>query len=287
MPNLRMIRRRINAVQNIQQVTRAMRMIAASRMRRAQESLTQMRPYAHRLDLLLRHLASQIPQTDHPLLDVRPLTRATIIAVTGDRGLARGFNANVIRRAEERRAAFVRQGATCEFITVGRKATDYFVRRDAPVIAKHAGVFQHLDFSTAQAIAREAADRFRAAETDLVEIIYNEFKSVIQQNLVVVQFLPITPIPPVDGGHFVDYLYEPSKQHIWSALLDKYLNIEIWRVLLESNAAEQAARMTAMEEATKNAEEMIRNLIALRNKVRQTSITTELNEIVGAAEALT
>ncbi len=286
MPNLRMIRRRINAVHNIQQVTRAMRMIAASRMKKAQEAIMQTRPYARRLEVLMRHMASRVPQEEHPLLAVREIRRATLVVVTGDRGLCRGFNANVIRRAAERYEALVNQGADCEIITVGRKAYDYFRRRERRILHHHVGIFQHLNFSHAQAIARQATERYERVETDLVEIVYNEFKSVLQQTLVAKHFLPLEPVEPAEQGHFVDYIYEPSKEAIWTDLVGKYLNLELWRVLLESNAAEQAARMTAMEEATKSAEDMIKQLISVRNKVRQTNITTELTEIVGASEAV-
>lgn len=286
MPNLRMIRRRIAAVRNIQQVTRAMRMIAASRMKKAQQAIMQTRPYARRLDSLMRHMASQVPQESHPLIAVREIRRATLVVVTGDRGLCRGFNANVIRRAVDRYDALTQAGAGCEIITVGRKAHEYFRRRSYPILHHHVGIFQHLSFGHAQAIAGQVVERYSSADTDLVEIVYNEFKSVLQQNLITGRFLPLEPVEPQDGKHFVEYLYEPSRETIWSNLVGKYVNLEVWRIILESNAAEQAARMTAMEEATKSAEDMIKQLVSVRNKVRQTNITTELSEIVGAAEAV-
>ena len=286
MPNLRMIRRRISAVETIQQVTRAMQMIAASRVRRAQESILQARPYADRLDLLIRHMASQVEQDAHPLLAVREHRHATLVAITGDRGLCRGFNANVLRQTMERRAAFEAEGASVEVVAVGRRAVEYFARNDVPMALSLPGVFQHIEFQTAVTIAEYTAEQFRAGATDLVEVIYNEFLSMIRQDLVTRQFLPLAPVPVDEDELFVDYIYEPDRQAIWSSLIDKYLNFTVWRMLLESNAAEQAARMTAMEEATNNAEDMIKNLVSVRNKVRQTSITTELGEIVGAAEAL-
>jgi F-type H+-transporting ATPase subunit gamma len=281
-----MIRRRISAVHNIQQVTRAMKMIAASRMRKAQESILATRPYVRRLDVLLRHVASRIPQESHPLLVVRPVRKALLIVVTGDRGLCRGFNANAIRRTVERHAELTEQGVECSLITVGRKAYEYFAKRGYSVTASHIGIFQHLNFLDAQAIASEATNLQRTADVDSVEIIYNEFKSVISQVTTLEHFLPVEPIVPEGDTGFADYLYEPSLQDIWDSLVEKYVNLEIWRVLLESNAAEQSARMTAMEEATKSAEDMTKRLIAVRNKVRQTNITMELNEIVGAANAL-
>ena len=287
MPNLRMIRRRISAVETIQQVTRAMQMIAASRVRRAQESILQARPYTDRLDLLIRHLASRVDQDAHPMLNVREHRHATLVAITGDRGLCRGFNANVLRQTMDRRAALEAEGASVDVIAVGRKAVDFFARNDVPTALSLPGVFQHIDFQTAVTIAEYAAEQFHTGETDLVEVVYNEFLSMIRQDLVTRQFLPLAPVPVVEEDQmFVGYLYEPDREAIWSSLIDKYLNFSVWRMLLESNAAEQAARMTAMEEATNNAEDMIKNLVSVRNKVRQTNITTELNEIVGSAQAL-
>jgi F-type H+-transporting ATPase subunit gamma len=289
MPNLRMIRRRITAVQNIQQVTRAMRMIAASRLRRAQEGIEQTRPYADQLTEFIRHLAAQVDQESHPLLEEREVKKATIIVIAGDRGLCRGFNANAFRKAIHRSEELATQGVATDFIVLGKKTVDFFRRRRLPVVEAFPGIFQHLDFATATAVARLATERFLNGETDLVEVIYNEFVSVLRQNLVARQYLPLKATPDESeesANEYDDYIYEPDQEYIWRALLDKYLNFAVWRMLLESNAAEQAARMTAMEEATNNAEEMIKNLISVRNKVRQTSITTELTEIVGSAESL-
>jgi F-type H+-transporting ATPase subunit gamma len=286
MPNLRMIRRRISAVQNIQQVTRAMRMIAASRLRRAQESIEQTRPYSDQLDTLIRHIGSLVEQDGHPLVTPRKQKRATIIVITGDRGLCRGFNSNALRLATERHDELTAQGIEVEILAVGRKAAEHFNRRHMSVVKAMPGVFQHLDFQTAVDVAGVASQRYMDGDTDLVEIVYNEFKSVMRQELVARQFLPLEPLPVDDDEQFVDYIYEPDREQIWQSLLGKHLNFAIWRALLESNAAEQAARMTAMEEATNNADDMIKNLISVRNKVRQTSITTEIGEIVGAAEAL-
>ena len=283
-----MIRRRIAAVSNIQQVTRAMQMIAASRVRKAQEATEQTRPYATKLETLMQHMATVVAQGEHPLLSQRPLRRATIIVVTADRGLCRGFNSNAIRHAIERHAELQEQGAEVELITVGRRASDFFRRRGGAysVVARHAGIFQHLEFLTAQQIALQAVERFTSGATDRVELVYNEFRNLLVQELVTKQFLPLEPVAPSEGESIADYIYEPSKELIWERLISKYVDLEIWRVLLESNAAEQAARMTAMEEATNNAADMIKNLISVRNKVRQASITKELTEIVGGSEAL-
>ena len=291
MPNLRMIRRRISAVTSIQQVTGAMQMIAASRVRKAQQQILQTRPYAHKLEGLMSHMASQIAQGDHPLVTPRPVEHATLIVVTADRGLCRAFNSNVIRRATERRDDLVAQGATVDLITIGRKSTEYFKRRSAdyPIVASHPGVFQHLKISTAQEVAAQAVELYRIAATDYVELIYNEFKNMLQQNLIVKPFLPLCPVEPPEtseSSSAVDYIYEPDLPSIWNRLVSQYLELEIWRVLLESSAAELAARMTAMEEATENAADMIKNLVSIRNKVRQGTITQELSEIVGGSDAL-
>ena len=285
MPNLRMIRRQITAVQSIQQVTRAMRMIAASRLRRAQDALECARPYAVRLNELMEHMAARIDQEAEPFFEQRERKRVTIILVAGDRGLCRGFNANVQRLAIQRQKELEEQGIDTEFIAVGKKPVDFLRRRRIETLDEFPGIFQHLHFSDAAAISDLARNRFSSGETDEVEIIFNEFKTVLKQELRVLQYLPLKPVKPEEDS-LTKYIYEPDKQEIWRELLDKFLNFEIWRILLESDSSEQAARMTAMEEATNNAEDVIKNLISVRNKVRQTGITTELSEIVGSAEAL-
>ncbi len=289
MPNLRMIRRQITAVQSIQQVTRAMRMIAASRLRRAQAALESARPYAVRLNELMEHMAARVDHEDQPLFEQRERKRVTIILVAGDRGLCRGFNANVQRLALQRQKEFEEQGIEAEFIAVGKKPVDFLRRRRIETLDEFPGIFQHLHYHFATTISDVVRNRFNSGETDEVEIIYNEFHSVLRQELKVLQYLPLKPVKPVkpeEDDNLIDYIYEPDKQEIWSNLLDKFLNFEIWRILLESDSSEQAARMTAMEEATNNAEDVIKNLVSVRNKVRQTGITTELSEIVGSAEAL-
>lgn len=286
MPNLRMIRRQITAVQSIQQVTRAMRMIAASRLRRAQAALESARPYSVRLNELLEHMAARIDQEGQPLFEQRERKRVTIILVAGDRGLCRGFNANVHRLAIQRQKEREEQGIETELIAVGKKPVDFLRRRRIETLEEYPGIFQHLRFYNATEISTLVRNRFNSGETDEVEIIYNEFQSVLKQELRVLQYLPLKPVKPEEEDSLTKYIYEPDKQKIWRNLLDKFLNFEIWRILLESDSSEQAARMTAMEEATNNAEDVIKNLISVRNKVRQTGITTELSEIVGSAEAL-
>ncbi len=287
MPNLRAIRRRITSVQNIQQVTNAMRMVAAARMRRAQERMFAARPYSGKIDTLLRHLISRVETSKHPLLVERPPERPEricLVVVTADRGLCGSFNSNLIRRAATQIEEY--GAAKVSLICVGRKGRDYFTRRDYEIIGEHVNIFNNLEFSHAEAVVEEVIPLYSESQYDRIDIVYNEFKSVIQQNIVAQQYLPIVPEEPVGDELFTDYLYEPSKDEILESLLPLHLNVQMWQVLLESNAAEQAARMTAMESATKNAGELIDELTLSRNKVRQTSITMELADIVGGAEAL-
>ena len=256
-------------------------------MRKAQDRILQTRPYANKLETLMQHMASMVAQSGHPLLEDRDLKRATVIVVTGDRGLCRAFNTNAIRAGLEVHEELTDQGTEVEFVAVGRKCAEYFRRRQSTyqLLAEHPGVFGDLEFLTAQQIAAQAVDRYEAHDTDRVVLVYNKFKNMLQQDLVTKQFLPLQPVEPSTEG-VVDYIYEPDKEAIWERLISQYVDLEVWRVLLESNAAEQAARMTAMEEATNNAQDMIKDLTSVRNKVRQGNITRELSEIVGGSSAL-
>ncbi len=287
MPNLRQIRRRISAVSNIQQVTKAMQMIAASRVRKAQDRILQTRPYAERLETLMHHMASMVAQSGHTLVEEREIRHATVIVVTGDRGLCRAFNTNAIRAGLDAHEELTEAGAEVEFIAVGRKSAEYFRRRRGTykLAAEHPGLFSHLEFLHAQQIAVQVVDRYREGDTDRVVVAYNKFKNMLQQELITKQFLPLRQVKP-SVDNLVDYIYEPGKEAIWEQLIAQYVDLEVWRILLESNAAEQAARMTAMEEATNNAQDMIKDLTSVRNKVRQGNITRELSEIVGGSSAL-
>ena len=286
MPNLRMLRRRIASVSNIQQVTNAMRMVAAARMRRSQENMMAARPYSRKMDKLLRHVVSLSEASDHPLLIDRELTHVCLLVVTSDGGLCGSFNSNVIRRAVEQCKSYQEQGADVSLVCVGRKGRDFFARRDYTILGEQINIFGHLDFHHAQTVVKEIIYLYTQLDVDRVEVIYNEFKSVLQQNLLCIPFLPVIPEPPDEEGMFTDYLYEPSQKELLDTLLPRHLNVQIWQVLLESNASEQAARMTAMENATKNARELVDNLTLVRNQVRQATITREISEIVGGAEAL-
>jgi len=284
MATLRAIRRRIASITNIQQVTNAMRMVAAARFRRAQENILAARPYAGKMDIILRHLAARMEEHSHPLLETREVKRLCIVVVTGDRGLCGSFNSNAIRKT----VTHIEKHPDTEvsLICVGRKGRDFFQRRDYNIIDEYVQIFRELNFFHAVNIVTHVSTIFQREEVDRVDVIYNNFRSAILQEVVIEQLLPIVPLEPEGDELFLDYLYEPSPQEILEAMLQKHLNTQMWEVLLDSNAAEQAARMTAMENATDNAKELIDELILERNRARQTMITKEISEIVGGAEAL-
>jgi F-type H+-transporting ATPase subunit gamma len=291
MPSLIDLRRRVRAVKNTQQITKAMKMVAASKLRRAQERIMNARPYAVQMQRVLGGLAARVDPSIHPLLVARdrtPDSRTLVIVVTGDKGLCGSFNTNVIKGA----GTFVLQaGSPCVLGLVGRKGRDFFARRGFGVDFEEVGIFQKLRFADAQRIASAAIAAFTAGKVDRVVLVYNEFKSVISQKLVVDQLLPIaredaegTPRSPDDAP--TEYLYEPSAQEIFNQLLPRYVEVQVYRALLESNAAFFAAQMTAMDTATKNSTEMIGSLTLYMNKVRQAAITREIIEVVSGAAAL-
>jgi len=296
MATLRELRRRITSITNIQQITNAMRMVAAARFRRAQESILAARPYAYKFDTLLRHLASQMEvfasltdakglREGHPLLETREVNNVCVIVVTGDRGLCGSFNHNVVRRTISH-IEINYSDANVDLICVGRRGRDYFRARNYNIIAEHVNIFRALDYQYAVGIAAHIATLYTEKIIDRVDVVYNNFRSAIMQQVLVEQILPITPQKPEGDALFTEYLYEPTQEAIWETVVPQHLNTQIWRILLDSNAAEQAARMTAMENATNNAEDLISELTLQRNRVRQTMITKEISEIVGGAEAL-
>ncbi len=290
MATLREIRRRIAGVKNTQKITKAMKMIAAARLRRAQEAIVSTRPYARKLGELLRHLVTKVDVSLNPLLIARETKTVLLIVVTADRGLCGSFNSNIIKAANQH--IKVQTGTKVKLFTIGRKGSDFFGKRDFNVIAKHVGIFNRLDFGHARSIIQEIVGGYLKGDFDRVEIIYNEFKSVIQQRIITEQLLPIPPEETKLVGGLrslarVDYIYEPSSAEIVNVLIPRHLNFQMWRILLESNAAEQGAQMTAMDNATENAKELISELTLKFNNARQASITKELLEIVSGAEALT
>jgi F-type H+-transporting ATPase subunit gamma len=281
MPALVDIRRRIRSVRNTQQITKAMKMVSAAKLRRAQEAMFAARPYARKMMEVLNSLAARAQPAAHPLLKERGGDRTLLVVITADKGLCGGFNANIIRTAarflDERAPRAVSLGL------VGRKGRDFFKRRAYAVRSEHIGVFQALKYATAQGIARELREAYVAGETDQVFLVYNEFKSVIQQRVVVERLLPIPKREPQVEEPALDYLYEPTAAAIFDELLPKHVEVQVWRALLESAAAEHGARMTAMDAATNNADDMIERLTLYMNKVRQAAITKEIIEVVSGA----
>jgi F-type H+-transporting ATPase subunit gamma len=267
-----------------------MKMIAASRLRRAQEAIVSTRPYARKLGELLRHLVTKIDPSLNPLLIAREVKSVLLVVVTGDRGLCGSFNSNVIKSAVQHLQT--QKDVDVRVLTIGKKGTDYFAKRDYNIVAKHSGIFQALDFSHARSVVDEISRGYLRGDFDRVEVIYNEFKSVIRQRVVIEPLLPIPPeetrpINDLRALAQIDYIYEPSSEETVNALIPRHLNFQLWRVLLESNAAAQGAQMTAMDNATENASELIQELTLKFNNARQASITKELLEVVSGAEALT
>jgi F-type H+-transporting ATPase subunit gamma len=293
MATLREVRKRIAGVKKIQKITRAMKMVAAAKLRRAQMTVVAARPYARHLLEILQHLVSGGDSAAGSLFIQRPLARVAIVVVTADRGMCAAFNSNLMRAVERHIVAHYTLQPGSNNVTlfcIGRKGAEYFGRRGYAIAARHIGLYSTLVFAQAKAIAQQILAGYERGDYDRVEIAYNEFKSIAQQRIMIEQYLPVPAVPAEEstGRRTVpfDYIYEPSAAGILNALVPKHLDFQLWRVLLESNAAEQGARMAAMENATENAEELISMLQLHYNKARQSSITRELLEIVGGAEAL-
>ena len=279
MATLRQLRTRVASIKNIQSVTNAMQLVAAARMRKAQEAIMAARPYAQQLDRVLQQLSGNISSLSHPLLTERKVTKTAYIVLTSDRGLCGSFNTNSCR------ATFNELQDYDGVIAVGRKGGSFFRARDVALFSDYEDVFRELAFSSASVISDDAKGRFLSGEVDRVMLVYNEFMSVAQQTPVVEQLLPIVPQESEEavGG---EYLFEPSPEVLLETLIPRHVNFQVWRALLESNAGEQAARMRAMDNATKNAGEVIEDLTREMNKERQSSITLELMDIIGGAEAV-
>jgi F-type H+-transporting ATPase subunit gamma len=290
MPSLIDIRRRIRSVKSTQQITRAMKLVSASKLRRAQERMQSARPFARQMLRVLNSLAARVDPGTHPLLQVRDDQRAgariLLVVITADRGLCGSFNTNIIKTA----ATFIvdSPGREIALGLVGRKGRDYFVRRGFDVRYERVNLFSHLHYADAQRTAQAAVEEFTGAACDAVYLVYNEFKSVLQQRVVIERLLPIPRLEALDSADpaaRVDYLYEPGPQQIFEDLLPRHVEVQVYHALLESAAAEQAARMSAMDTATKNSGEMIDQLTLYMNKVRQAAITREIIEVVSGAQA--
>jgi F-type H+-transporting ATPase subunit gamma len=289
MATLREIRQRISGVKNTQKITKAMKMVAAAKLRRATDAIIAARPYARKMQELLSYLSGQVDVTKYPQFEAREVKAVAIVIVTADRGLCGAFNSNIIKAAVNHiktNYAEMNAAGKVKLICVGKKGYDFFSKRDYEVIAKHTGVFNQMSFTTAKTIVSEIVDGFVKGEYDKVEIISNEFKNAVQQKLTIGQFLPVVQEQGTKAAAATDYIFEPASDEIVSALVPKHLNFQVWRVLLDSNAAEHGARMSAMENASTNARDLIKVLQLNYNKARQSAITKELLEIVAGAEAL-
>ena len=292
MPSLLDIRRRIRAVKSTQQITKAMKMVAASRLRRAQDRIQHARPFATEMLRVLNSLASRVDPSMHALLDERAQPRAhrrvLLFVITADRGLCGSFNTNVIKSS----GAFIAGNADRQVALglVGRRGRDYFARRGFDVRYEQINLFASLRFEDAREIAKAAMDAFTGAEVDSVYLVYNQFKSIMHQAVVVERLLPIPRLDieasAAGTAPLMDYLYEPGPAQLFTDLLPSHVEVQVFRALLESAAAEHAARMTAMDAATRNSAEMIDQLTLYMNKVRQAAITREIIEVVSGAEAL-
>jgi F-type H+-transporting ATPase subunit gamma len=286
MPSLIDLRRRIRAVKSTQQITKAMKMIAASRLRKSQERVVNARPFAIEALRVLRNLAARTDASAHPLLAVREEKTILAFVLTSDKGLCGSFNTNIIKAAGQ--AILERPNQLVTLGLIGRKGRDFFRRRGYPVAYERVNVFQHLKFADAEDIANVAIEQYAAAKVDAVYLVYNEFKSVLQQRIVAEKLLPIprADLNEADAAARVDYIYEPDPATLFDRILPGHVRVQVWRALLESAAAENAARMTAMDAATKNATDMIDSLTLYMNKVRQAGITREIIEVVSGAQAL-
>ena len=283
MPALIDIRRRIRSVKNTQQITKAMKMVSAAKLRRAQEAMFAARPYARKMLEVLGNLAVRAESHAHPLLQDRGDRRVVLVVITSDKGLCGGFNANIIRTAV--RFLGEREGKVLSLSFLGRKGRDYFRRRQYTVRSEQVGIFQALRFSHAQQIAHGLIEGFVKGEFDQAYLVYNEFKSIIQQRVAVDHLLPIERGGIKPDEPELDYIYEPSARGIFAGLLPKFIETQVWHALLESAAAEHSARMTAMDAATTNASDVIESLTLHMNKVRQAAITREIIEVVSGASA--
>ena len=285
MANVRDIRRRIRSVKSTQQITKAMKMVAAAKLRRAQERMFAARPYASGLRTVLASVASRVDISKHPLLAEREVEqKVLLLVVTADRGLCGAFNTNVLRAAQN---AIAEKGWTqVHLLPIGRKANDFFKRRTYPIRRQATQVYQALSLETAREIATSLIEDFVSGEFDAVYVLYNEFKSIIAQKVTLERLLPLQhEFNTTTQEPAIEYIYEPGPEQILNELLPKHIEFQLYRILLESAAAEQGARMTAMEAATKNASEMIDHLTLTYNRIRQASITKEIIEIVSGAAA--
>ena len=287
---LKEVRNRIKSVQNTQQITKAMKMVSAAKLRKAQEGIVQMRPYARKLQELLTNIVSGSEgEGGMKLAAERPQEKILFIVITSDRGLAGAYNANIIKQAK----LAIRENYGMQFSkgnvriwSIGKKGYEHFLKANYKVDATHKDIFLHLTFENVQACAQAAIRAFENKEFDVIELVYSEFKNAATQRFVVERFLPIPKVQPKPGAKKSDFIFEPAKDQLIAELMPKILNTQLFKAVLDANASEHGARMTAMDKATENANELLRSLKISYNRARQAAITTELTEIVSGAAAL-
>ncbi|MBI3606525.1 MAG: ATP synthase F1 subunit gamma [Nitrospirae bacterium] len=287
MASLQQTRRRIASVKNTQKITKAMKLVSASKLRRAQDRILKARPYALKMGALLSNLGARVSRDVHPLLVRQPIRKVEFVVIAADRGLCGSFNASIFRRATDALRAHQAQGREVSLTLVGRKARDYFRRRGLPTRHTMVNVFDKLSFDHAADLARNEMDAYLAGAFDEAWLVYAEFKSAMTSVIRLQRLMPIeAETTAAEGGTGADYLYEPSDEELLADLVPRSIEIQVWRALLESSASEQGARMMAMDSASRNAKDMITKLTTVYNKTRQAAITKELMDIVGGAEAL-
>ena len=282
MANLKDIRNRIKSVKSIQKVTKAMKLVAAAKMRRAQERMEESRPYSNSLAEVIQHLLPDVDRDRLPLLDAREVKRKAYVVVSADRGLAGAFNTNLLKVAQKEIDAFGKENV--DLFCIGKKARDHFKRREYNIITSHVDFWADMEFNSAITIGRSIIEYFTSGKVDEIHVVYNYFINVGQQQVKSEVLLPL--VYEENNGVTHDRLYEPSKEELVLSLIPRHLNVQMWKYLLESYASEQAARMLAMENASSNAQDMIKDLTLKFNKARQAAITTEMLEIISGAEAL-
>jgi len=284
MANLSDVKQRIKSVKSTEQITKAMKLVAASKLRKAQEAILTARPYAVKLMDVMNHLAARCNNDMHPLLENREGKKTLLLVVTADRGLCGAFNTNIVKKASQ----IIKSNPEHEFslILAGKKGADYFKNRPHKVQEKLIGWTREFDYMQAAKIGESLAQLFIDKVVDKIYVVYNEFKSVMQQEVIQEQLLPIVPETLKETGEPVNYIYEPDEETLLEDILKRYMAVEVYRAFLESTASEHGARMTAMDSASRNAKEMIRDLTLFYNRTRQAAITKELIEVVNGAEAL-
>lgn len=291
MATLRDIKKRIKAVHNTQKITKAMKMVSASKLRKVQNRMLDLRPYADKMQEVLIRLAKGADRESHPLLAFRARKTVEVVVITSDRGLCGAFNTNILKAAQRCIDGYKKEGFEVSISTVGKKARDYFRRKGVPVRNSRIGISGNIRFQNAEEIANDVKENYINETIDEVIVVYNAFKSMATQTVTLAKLLPLAPIEEGTEGSApesaaADFIYEPSMEAIFDRLIPRNVDIQIYRALLESSAAEEAARMSAMENATKSCNEMVGKLTLQYNKARQSSITGELMDIVGGVEAL-